>query len=623
MSLMEGVEHLKIRLEDIKLATNNFDDDNFIAHGGFGKVYKGELTLSGQLTTVAVKRLDRTFGQGHREFLMEIQMLSCYRHKNLISLIGFCDEGKENILVYEHAEHGSLDKYLSDSQLSWMQRLEISLGAARGFSYLHNDVGPQHRVLHRDIKSSNILLSENWEVKISDFGLSKIGPSNVEFTFLVTNACGTFGYVDPQYLKTGILTKESDVYSFGVVLFEILCGRLAIVDKYQDERRFLASLAQLYYEHNKLNEIIFENLRNQIKVDSLDLFSMVAYQCLNENRSQRPTMRQIVEKLEKAIKLQVCSNVSGLIRVGTCGSQTNKSSISRRWSFELEKNHKLVKIIIDHGDVIYSLMFTTESRGVIYTSKKAGGMAGGNKASESSWWLNDQIMFDVDEELIGINGTHYTTRDGTTIISSLSFETNKRNHGPFGRSTETFFSIPWDKGSFVGFYGFCGYSIYGIGVYIKATEEIIRVGTWGKTRPPGQQNIWSFPLRKHHQLKKMTICIGHLIYSLRFTTQYGGLIHTSEKFGSWNGGDTISEVTFVWEEITGISGTIARLRGNDPGLTVISSISLVTNKNIYGPFGRVRGRPFTVPWEVGSFAGFYGLAGYYIDSIGVYLKAVS
>ena len=151
-------------------------------------------------------------------------------------------------------------------------------------------------------------------------------------------------------------------------------------------------------------------------------------------------------------------------------------------------------------------------------------------------------MFDVGEEIIGINGTHYTTRDGTTIISSLSFETNKRNYGPFGRSTETFFSIPWDKGSFVGFYGFCGYAIYGIGVYIKATEEIIRVGTWGKTRPPGQQNIWSFPLRKHHQLKKITICHGHLIYSLRFTTQYGGLIHTSEKFGSWNGGDTISEV---------------------------------------------------------------------------------
>ncbi|KAL8246269.1 hypothetical protein R6Q59_007492 [Mikania micrantha] len=212
---MEAVERLKISLEDIKKATNNFSDENFIARGGFGKVYIGKLTASGQQNTVAVKRLDRRFGQGDHEFLMEIQMLSCYKHENLISLVGFCKESEENIIVYEYGKHGSLDRHLSDDKLSWMQRLKISLGAARGFSYLHNDLGPQHRVLHRDIKSSNILLDENWEAKISDFGLSKIGPSNVEFTFLLTDACGTFGYVDPQYVKTGILTKESDVYSFG------------------------------------------------------------------------------------------------------------------------------------------------------------------------------------------------------------------------------------------------------------------------------------------------------------------------------------------------------------------------------------------------------------------------
>lgn len=305
MSLMEGVQHLKIPLKDIKLATNNFGDDNFIARGGFGKVYIGEITISGQPSTIAVKRLDRRLGQGDKEFLMEIQMLSRYKHKNLISLIGFCDEGGESILVYEHAKHGSLDKYLSDSNLSWMQRLQISLGAARGFDYLHNDVGLQHRVLHRDIKSSNILLNENWEAKISDFGLSKIGPSNVEFTFLVTNACGTFGYVDPQYVRTGILTKESDVYSFGVVLFEILCGRLALIERYQDERRFLSSLAQVCCEDNRLDEIIDPNLMNQMKIRSLKLFSMAAYQCLRENRSERPTMGWIVEKLEKALELQV------------------------------------------------------------------------------------------------------------------------------------------------------------------------------------------------------------------------------------------------------------------------------------------------------------------------------
>lgn len=302
---MEGVQHLKIPLEAIKLATNNFSEDNFIARGGFGRVYVCKLYLTGQQRIVAVKRLDRTFGQGEREFLTEIQMLSCYRHKNLINLFGFCDEDDEKILVYEHAEHGSLDKYLSSTELSWMQRLQISINAACGLNYLHSGVGPQHRILHCDIKSANILLNENWEAKVSDFGLSKIGPSNVEYTFLVTSPCGTIGYVDPKYFETGILTKESDVYSFGVVLFEILCGRLASIDHYQDERRLLSSLALKYFEQDRLDEIIHPNLKFQMKADSLEIYSMVAYQCLKNNRRERPTMEWVVEKLEKALELQV------------------------------------------------------------------------------------------------------------------------------------------------------------------------------------------------------------------------------------------------------------------------------------------------------------------------------
>nr|KAJ0190194.1 hypothetical protein LSAT_V11C800429520 [Lactuca sativa] len=528
ISLMEGVQRLKIPLKDIKLATNNFGDDNFIAQGGFGKVYIGQITLSGQSSTIAVKRLDRRLGQGDREFMMEIQMLSRYKHKNLISLLGFCDEGGESILVYEHAKHGSLDKYLSDSNLSWIQRLQISLGAARGFNYLHNDVGLQHRVLHRDIKSSNILLNENWEAKISDFGLSKIGPSNVEFTFLVTNACGTFGYVDPQYVRTGILTKESDVYSFGVVLFEILCGRLALIERYQDEHRFLSSLAQVCCEDNRLDEIIDPNLMNQMKVCSLKLFSMAAYQCLRENRSERPTMGWIVEKLEKALELQASSK--GFIRVGTWGRSGNPPN---QWSFELEKDHKLVKITIDHGNVIYSLMFTSEFRGVFYNSEKYGGWAGGETVSE--------VILDGDEEIICINGT-IGSRDGFTIISSLSFQTNRRTHEPFGRVTKTSFSIPWDKGSLVGFYGIAGYYIDSFGIYVKANEETIRVGTWGKTGTGSPQNVWSFQLEKNQNWKKITIDHDDLIYSLIFTTQYRGLTHTCEKAGGWNGGETVSEI---------------------------------------------------------------------------------
>ncbi|XP_076951375.1 putative serine/threonine-protein kinase PBL12 [Bidens hawaiensis] len=615
---MEGAQHIKIPLEEIKLATNYFSDENFIARGGFGKVYIGNLTTYGHQNIVAVKRLDRRMGQGDREFLMEIQMLSCYKHKNLISLVGFCEEGEEKILVYEHAKHGSLDQHLSDEKLSWVQRLKISLGAARALSYLHNGVGPQHRVLHRDIKSSNILLDENWEAKVSDFGLSRIGPSNVEFTYLVTNACGTFGYVDPQYVKTGIITKESDVYSFGVVLFEILSGRHACTDTYQDERRFLASLAQQSYERDQLYDIILRSIKNEMKVDSLKVFSMVANQCLNENRIERQTMVEVVEKLEKALELQVCSvrdintnKTTRFIRMGTWGRQSGGPQ--NYWSFELEQGQKLQKITIDHGDgVIYSLMFTTKVGGALKTSNKFGGWNGGETIS--------QVTFDLDEEIVCINGS-IGTRGCYTIISSLSFETNKRTHGPFGRASNFVFSVPWNKGSLLGFYGIAGYYIDGIGVYVKAHEEIMRVGTWGKTLG-SPQNKWSFELEKNHHLKKITIDHGDLIYSLAFTTQYRGLIYSSSKIGGWNGGDKLSEVLFDWDEdINGISGTVAKSRGNDPGNVIISSITFVTNKKIHGPFGTVRGMPFTLPWGDGSFSGFYGLCGFYVDSIGVYLKA--
>ncbi|KAL8246267.1 hypothetical protein R6Q59_007489 [Mikania micrantha] len=608
---MEAVERLKISLEEIKMATNSFSDENFIAHGGFGKVYIGKLATSGQQNTVAVKRLDRRFGQGDHEFLMEIQMLSCYKHENLISLVGFCKESEENIIVYEYAKHGSLDMHLSDDKLSWMQRLKISLGAARGFSYLHNDVGPQHRVLHRDIKSSNILLDENWVAKISDFGLSKIGPSNVEFTFLLTNACGTFGYVDPQYVKTGILTKESDVYSFGVVLFEILCGRPALINAHQDDRRSLASLVQRSLERNTLDEIIFHGIKNEMKVESLNIFTMVAFQCLKENRIERPTMASIAERLERALELQVNSKVARFIRIGTWGRKSGGPQ--NNWSFELEPDHRLQKITIDHGDdVIYSLMFTCEHEGVLYTYSKAGGYAGGQTVSE--------MILDSDEEIVGIK-VSIGTRDGHTIISSLSFETNKkRTHGPFGGASTSEFSIPWDNGSLVGFHGIAGHYIDGFGVHVKPhDQDIMRVGTWGRSDPGDPRNVWSFQLKKNHQLKKITVDHGNnVVYSLMFTAQYRGLAYTSNRAGGWFGGERVSEVTFDWdEEIIGIDGTVAIYAG----YTIISSLSFVTNKNIHGPFGIARGRPFNLPWDVGSFAGFYGLCGYYLDSIGVYLKA--
>ncbi|KAL7594773.1 hypothetical protein Lser_V15G29999 [Lactuca serriola] len=305
-AFLEEFQYLKIRLEAIKSATGNFDNNNVIVKGGFGKVYKGVLSHSKGQSTVAFKRLDRNYGQGDSEFLKEILMLSCYTHQNLISLVGFCDEDGEKILVYEHASHGSLDRHLSITTLTWRQRLTICLGAAMGLCYLHDPKETQQRVIHRDIKSSNILLDEDWNAKLSDLGLSKIGPANQQHTFLATNVAGTFGYIDPMYAEKSILTKESDVYSFGVVLFEVLCGKLC----FENQNGHLQSLVQKWkqsYEDKKLDEIIFHDLKQHMDLSSLETLSDIAYRCLHKSGEERPKMSEVVEKLEIALRFQVIS----------------------------------------------------------------------------------------------------------------------------------------------------------------------------------------------------------------------------------------------------------------------------------------------------------------------------
>ncbi|PWA41592.1 hypothetical protein CTI12_AA552640 [Artemisia annua] len=301
-SIEKKFQHLKIELQAIKSATNEFDDSHCIGKGGFGEVYKGELVHSKGQSVVALKRLNRTFGQGDIEFWKEIIMLSSYRHNNIVSLLGFCDDCGEKILVYEYASRKSLDLYLNNKDLTWVQRLEICIGAARGLAYLHNPGQTQQRVLHRDIKSSNILLDENWNARIGDLGLSKFGPANQLYTFLFSNAVGTIGYVDPLYAETGLLTKESDVYSFGVVLFEMLCGRLCF-DSNHDKCQPLIGLVRKCYQQKTIEDIIFGNIKDEINPHSLKAFTTIAYECLNL-QAQRPSMTVVVKELESALKLQ-------------------------------------------------------------------------------------------------------------------------------------------------------------------------------------------------------------------------------------------------------------------------------------------------------------------------------
>ncbi|CAI9260025.1 unnamed protein product [Lactuca saligna] len=360
--------HLRILLQEILSATNNFSSENICRQDGFGRAYKGQLLRSGELIDILALRLDRESDQGRIEFMTEVSMLSTLNHENLVSVIGFCDDDNEQIIIYRHKSHGSLDEYLSEPRnLTWMQRLEICVGVARALSYIHYDKGHDFSVIHGNIKSSKILLEDNWKPKLFGFQLSMKNTATRRHRLLLDDLKGTVGYIDPRYEKTGGVTYKSDVYSFGVVLFEVLCGRTAfnipaercsahskeesVADEilehdqavkqqynnrmpeedeimeqppgpvldpldmctfinrsykhlHMPEGELLAPLAILHYEERKLDSMIHPDLWKQTDPQSFNIFSETAYYCLKEQRSERPEIDQIVIRLEKALNLQ-------------------------------------------------------------------------------------------------------------------------------------------------------------------------------------------------------------------------------------------------------------------------------------------------------------------------------
>uniref|UniRef100_A0A251TFB8 Putative serine/threonine/dual specificity protein kinase, catalytic domain-containing protein n=2 Tax=Helianthus annuus TaxID=4232 RepID=A0A251TFB8_HELAN len=293
----------KMSLEDIKRATQNFHDDNFIGGGGFGKVYKGNLQDGDGIKTIVAKRLDTRFGQGEQQFFSELQILLEYNHENVIRLVGYCDETDEKVLIYEYLSKGSLDRYLNDTSLTWVKRLNICIDVARALDFLHGGVGKQVKVIHRDIKTENILLKNDWKAKLADFGLSLICSINQETDYIIDHACGTRGYVDPLYRQSGFLTIESDIYSFGVVLFEILCGRSTFAI-HKHEGHYLPDFIKNKFEEGKHAEVVFEQIKEQIVPQSLATFQEIAYQCLHLDREKRPTTKKVLMQLKKALVFQ-------------------------------------------------------------------------------------------------------------------------------------------------------------------------------------------------------------------------------------------------------------------------------------------------------------------------------
>ncbi|KAL2324338.1 hypothetical protein Fmac_023396 [Flemingia macrophylla] len=290
------VESLRYDFSTIEAATNKFSDANKLGQGGFGEVYKG-LLPSGQV--VAVKRLSKSSGQGGQEFKNEVEVVAKLQHRNLVRLLGFCLEGEEKILVYEFVVNKSLDYILFDLDkkisLDWTTRYKIVKGIGRGIQYLHED--STLKIIHRDLKASNVLLDGNMIPKISDFGMARI--FGADQTQANTNRIvGTYGYMSPEYAMQGEYSTKSDVYSFGVLILEIISGKKNSTFYETNVAEDLLSYAWKFWKDEAPLELMDHSLRESYTPNEVIRCIHIGLLCVQEDPADRPTMASILLMLD-------------------------------------------------------------------------------------------------------------------------------------------------------------------------------------------------------------------------------------------------------------------------------------------------------------------------------------
>ncbi|XP_051180420.1 putative leucine-rich repeat receptor-like serine/threonine-protein kinase At2g19230 isoform X2 [Lolium perenne] len=294
------LENRRFSYKELKCITNNFR--TVVGKGGFGLVYLGSLENG---THVAVKMRSETSSQGNAEFLAEAQHLARVHHKNLVSLIGYCKDNKHLSLVYEYMDGGNLQERLAGQEpLNWQQRLKIALDSAYGLEYLHKSCSPP--LIHRDVKTGNILLTANLEAKLSDFGLTRAFSSET-MTHTTTQPAGTLGYLDPEYYATYHLSEKSDVYSFGVVLLVLITGQPAIINISDTERTNIPLWARRMLSEGDIDSVTDPTIREDCDINSVWKVVEVALQCTEREVRDRPTMGEVVEGIGESLQLETLS----------------------------------------------------------------------------------------------------------------------------------------------------------------------------------------------------------------------------------------------------------------------------------------------------------------------------